>query len=80
VVGDHFWAARQGLTALNPRWRDGANAARSSKEIMAELKAIAAGKAPWPSAKAIPTRALAKDTRVDAIYQVPFLAMRPWSR
>ena len=77
VVGDHFWAARQGLTALNPRWRDGANAARSSKEIMAELKAIAAGKGAVAKREGDPDTALAKDTRVDAIYQVPFLAHAP---
>ena len=31
VVGDHFWAARQGLVALDPRWHDGANGARDSR-------------------------------------------------
>jgi len=44
VVGDHFWAARQGLIALNPSWHDGANQARSSDQIMAELQTIAARK------------------------------------
>ncbi len=28
VVGDHFWAARQGLIALAPRWNDGPNGTR----------------------------------------------------
>src|SRR6185437_6948545 len=44
VVGDHFWAARQGLTALDPRWHAGVNATRSSAQIMAELDTIAARK------------------------------------
>ena len=77
VVGDHFWAARQGLAALNPRWHDGANAQRSSKEIMAELKTIAAGKGAVAKREGDPDAALAKDTRVDAVYQVPFLAHAP---
>ena len=77
VVGDHFWAARQGLSALNPHWRDGANAVRSSKEIMAELKTIAAGKGAVAKREGDPDAALAKDTRVDAVYQVPFLAHAP---
>ena len=77
VVGDHFWSARQGLSALDPRWRDGANAQRSSKEIMAELKTIAAGKGVVAKREGDPDTALAKDTRVDAVYQVPFLAHAP---
>ncbi|HEX4118881.1 MAG TPA: molybdopterin cofactor-binding domain-containing protein [Rhizomicrobium sp.] len=77
VVGDHFWAARQGLIALNPSWHDGANAARSSDRIMAELETIAAHKGAVAKREGNPDKGLARDTRVDATYQVAFLAHAP---
>jgi isoquinoline 1-oxidoreductase beta subunit len=77
VVGDHYWAARQGLVALNPSWHDGANAARSSGQMMAELEAIAARKGAVAKHEGNPDKGLAHDTRVDATYQVAFLAHAP---
>jgi len=77
VVGDHFWAARQGLAALNPRWHDGANQARSSDQIMAELRVIAARKGAVAKHEGNPDKGLARDDRLDAVYQVPFLAHAP---
>ncbi len=77
VVGDHFWAARQGLAALDPRWHDGANAARSSKQIMTELANAAAARGAVAKREGDPDKGLGQDTRVDAIYQVPFLAHAP---
>jgi isoquinoline 1-oxidoreductase subunit beta len=77
VVGDHFWAARQGLIALDPAWHGGTNATRSSDDIMAELKAIAAKKGRVAKVEGDPDKALAQGTRVDAEYQVPFLAHAP---
>jgi isoquinoline 1-oxidoreductase beta subunit len=77
VVGNHFWAARQGLSALNPRWHDGANQARSSDQIMAELQTIAARKGAVAKREGNPDKGLARDTRVDATYQVAFLAHAP---
>jgi len=77
VVGDHFWAARQGLTALDPRWHDGVNATRSSAQIMAELDTIAARKGALAKREGNPENGLSQDTRVDATYQVAFLAHAP---
>ena len=77
VVGDHFWAARQGLVALSPRWHDGANAARDSRQIMAELKAIAAKRGATAKREGDADKGLAAGARVDATYQVPFLAHAP---
>ena len=76
VVGDHFWAARQGLVALSPRWHDGPNANRDSRQIMAEL-AAAAEKGIVAKTEGDAGRGLSRDQRVDAIYQVPFLAHAP---
>ena len=47
VVGDHMWAAKQGLDALEITWDDGANARISSKEIWDELRAASAEARAW---------------------------------
>ena len=76
VVGDHFWAARQGLVALAPRWIDGPNGSRDSKQIMAEL-ATAAEKGVVAKTEGDADKGLSRDQRVDAVYQVPFLSHSP---
>ncbi len=77
VVGDHFWAARQGLQALAPRWADGANGGRDLQAIMAELAAVAAKPGLTAKSEGDADKGLATGTRVDAVYQVPFLAHAP---
>ena len=76
VVGDHFWAARQGLAALSPRWHEGPNGVRDSKQIMTEL-AAAAEKGLVAKTEGNADKGLSQDQRVDAVYQVPFLAHAP---
>jgi isoquinoline 1-oxidoreductase beta subunit len=76
VVGDHFWAARQGLVALSPRWNDGPNGSRDSKQIMAEL-AAAAEKGVVAKTEGNADKGLSQDQRIDAVYQVPFLSHSP---
>src|SRR4029077_3025496 len=62
VVGDHFWAARQGLVALAPRWNDGPNGSRDSKQIMAEL-ATAAEKGVVAKTEGDADKGLSRDQR-----------------
>ena len=76
VVGDHYWAAHQGLAALAPRWNDGANGTRNSRQIMAELEA-AAEHGVVAKKEGDADKGLTQDARVDATYQVPFLAHAP---
>src|SRR6185312_13399813 len=76
VVGDHYWAAKQGLAAASPRWNDGANATRNSKQILEELE-VASRKGVVAKKEGDADKGLAKDARVDAAYQVPFLAHAP---
>jgi isoquinoline 1-oxidoreductase beta subunit len=76
VVGDHFWAARQGLVALAPRWNDGPNGTRNSRQIMAELEA-AAEHGVVAKKEGDADKGLTQDARIDATYQVPFLAHAP---
>jgi isoquinoline 1-oxidoreductase beta subunit len=75
VVGDHMWAAKQGLDALVITWNDGANAAVSTETLWQGLQAAAAQ--PGVAAtKAPPIAATAKDV-ISAQYEIPLLAHAP---
>ncbi len=75
VVADHMGAAKKGLAALKIQWDNGPNATLSTEDIARDLEkgtlnAGAVAQNVGNVAKAI-TRAA---TKVDSIYQVPFLA------
>ncbi len=78
VVGDHFWAAKQGLDALDVEWDLGDNAKVSQADIVkghreaAQAPGIVA-KAEGDAAQAIAGAA----TKLDAVYQSPFLSHAP---
>jgi isoquinoline 1-oxidoreductase beta subunit len=75
VVADNMWAAKQGLLAAAPRWDDGPNAGVSSAAIVADM--MAASKKPGAVAQNAgdALKGLGKSgRRVDAVYQMPFLA------
>ena len=77
VVGDHMWAAKKGLDALDVTWDEGPNAGVSTADVLSGLVAAsektgAVGKSTGDAAKA-----LAEGTRLDATYHVPFLAHAP---
>jgi isoquinoline 1-oxidoreductase beta subunit len=75
VVADHMWAAKQGLAALAPTWDDGPNAAVSSATIRADM--MKASDQPGAVAQSVgdaPKALGEKGRRIDAIYEVPFLA------
>ncbi|HZW20210.1 xanthine dehydrogenase family protein molybdopterin-binding subunit [Noviherbaspirillum sp.] len=76
VVGDHFWAARQGLMAVSPVWEDGKNGKATTRSVVSEMAAAAARK---PGAVArndgdanAKIRTAARKLAVT--YEVPFLA------
>jgi isoquinoline 1-oxidoreductase beta subunit len=78
VVGDHMWAAKQGLERLAVTWDDGPNANVSSKSIVTALDK--ASRNPGVVAKkdgdaegAIGSAAV----KLSAIYELPFLAHAP---
>jgi isoquinoline 1-oxidoreductase subunit beta len=78
VVGDHFWAAQQGLEALDIEWDFGPNAGVSQADIIQGHRDAARGpgivaKAEGDAAGAIAGAAI----KLDAIYQLPFLAHAP---
>ena len=76
VVGDHMWAAMQGLAALDIDWDEGPNAKVSTASIVrANGRAPRRTKASSPAsdgdvAKAMPAAA----KKVEAVYEMPFLA------
>jgi isoquinoline 1-oxidoreductase beta subunit len=74
VVGDHMWAAKQGLEALAVTWAAGAGAAVTSDAIWRDLRAADAQ--PGVVAKAVGDveKGLAQGERYDAAYELPFLA------
>jgi len=77
VVGDHMWAAKKGLNALDITWDEGPNASVSTADILnglmsASEKAGAVAKSTGDAAKA-----QGGETKLEATYHVPFLAHAP---
>jgi isoquinoline 1-oxidoreductase subunit beta len=77
VVGDHTWAAKKGLEALNVTWDEGPNAKVSSADIWEDLRA--ASKKDGVVAKSVGdvAKGLTQGDRVDGEYELPFLAHAP---
>jgi isoquinoline 1-oxidoreductase beta subunit len=74
VVGDHFWAAKTGLDALQITWDEGANAKVNSSDIWDDLRA--ASKKDGAVAKSLGdiAKGLAQGDRYEGEYELPFLA------
>lgn len=74
VVGDHMWAAKQGLAALSVKWNDGPNANLSQDDLWRALETGAKGTG-VPAKKAGDALAhLNGDGIYDVTYELPFLA------
>jgi isoquinoline 1-oxidoreductase beta subunit len=74
VVGDHMWAAKQGLDALVVTWDEGPNARISSKDIWTDLRAASEKDGAVAKSTGDIAKGLATGERLDAIYELPFLA------
>ena len=74
VVGDHMWAAKKGLDALEVTWNDGSNAAVSTEMVWEELRAASAKDGVVAKSEGDVERALGEGERTDAAYELPFLA------
>jgi isoquinoline 1-oxidoreductase beta subunit len=75
VVGEHYWAAKQGLAAASPVFDDGPNAAITTADVVAAL--AKASERPGGVAKndGDATSVLATAAhKIEAIYEAPFLA------
>jgi isoquinoline 1-oxidoreductase beta subunit len=76
VVGDHTWAAMQGLRALDIGWTEGPHAHVDTAEVMARLVSASNRKGVVGKSLGDVARALA-DGAIEATYEVPFLAHAP---
>ena len=74
VVGDHMWAAKKGLDALVIDWNEGPNARISSKDIWQDLRAASEKDGAVAKSEGDITKGLATGDRLDASYELPFLA------
>jgi isoquinoline 1-oxidoreductase beta subunit len=74
VVGDHMWAAKKGLEALSVTWDEGANAAVSSQQIWADLRAASEKDGVVGKSRGDVTKGLATGQRLDGWFELPFLA------
>jgi CO/xanthine dehydrogenase Mo-binding subunit len=72
VVGDHMWAAKQGLAALAIHWDDGPNGKVSTADVVKGLDA--ASRKPGVVARKQGTPPAGAAKKVEAIYSAPFLA------
>ena len=75
VVADHMGAAKKGLAALKIEWDDGQNAKLVTSDIAKELEQATLGVGAVAQNIGNVDKAMATAaTKVEAIYQVPFLA------
>src|ERR1700722_16212260 len=74
VVGDHMWAAKKGLDALDITWNEGANAAISSKDIWENLRAASEKDGAVAKSEGDISKGLAAGEKLEASFELPFLA------
>jgi isoquinoline 1-oxidoreductase beta subunit len=75
VLGDHMWAAKQGLNAAAPTWNDGPHAAMTTQQIVAAMSE-ASKKSGAVARNVGNTQATltSASRKVEAVYEAPFLA------
>ena len=74
VVGDHMWAAWQGLDALKVIWDEGPNAKINSADIWNDLRAASKKDGVVAKSEGDVEKGLVQGERFDADYELPFLA------
>jgi isoquinoline 1-oxidoreductase beta subunit len=74
VVGDHMWAAKQGLAALKIRWTSGPHATVDSNEVWKQLRAASEQEGAVAKSVGDAARGLSQGERFEADYELPFLA------
>ncbi|MEI9995258.1 MAG: molybdopterin cofactor-binding domain-containing protein [Rhizomicrobium sp.] len=77
VVGDHYWAAKQGLDALDITWDDGPNAHVDSALVWSRLKSASDRTGVVAKKAGDAAKALEDGERIAARFELPFLAHAP---
>jgi isoquinoline 1-oxidoreductase subunit beta len=74
VVGDHMWAAKQGLAALKITWNEGSSSEISSEDIWKQLRTASGREGAVAKSVGDIAKGLAGGDKLDAAYELPFLA------
>ena len=75
VIAEHYWAARKGLEAANPKFDDGPHASLTTADVVAALAKASERQGAVAKNEGDVASALANAaTKVEAIYEAPFLA------
>ena len=75
VIAEHYWAAKKGLEAANPKFDDGANASLTTADVVAALAKASERQGAVAKNEGDVASALANAaTKVEATYEAPFLA------
>jgi isoquinoline 1-oxidoreductase beta subunit len=74
VVGDHMWAAKQGLAALDITWDEGANANVSTADVWTKIRAASEKEGLVAKTEGDTAKGFAQGEKLDAAYEMPFLA------
>ena len=74
VVGDHMWAAKQGLAALNITWNEGSNAAISSEDVWKQIRTASEREGAVAKNVGDAAKGLTEGEVHEAVYELPFLA------
>jgi isoquinoline 1-oxidoreductase beta subunit len=74
VVGDHMWAAKQGLGALDITWNEGSNTAVSSADIWKQIRTASEQEGAVAKNEGDAAKGLSEGELHEAVYELPFLA------
>jgi isoquinoline 1-oxidoreductase subunit beta len=74
VVGDHMWAAKQGLNKLDITWNEGPNSGVSSKDVWKELRDASNTDGVVAKSTGDVVKGLTEGDLLEAAYELPFLA------
>lgn len=74
VIGDHMWAARQGVDALKIEWDEGPHAKLDSQQIWRDLRKASEQKGAVAKSVGNVTDALSRGERFEAAFELPLLA------
>ena len=77
VVGDHMWAAKRGLAALDITWSEGSNAAVSSADVWKQIRTASAQEGAVAKNVGDAAKGLSEGVLHEAAYELPFLAHAP---
>jgi isoquinoline 1-oxidoreductase subunit beta len=74
VVGNHMWAAKQGLAALGITWNEGPHSSISSDDVWKQLRTASNSEGAVAKSTGDYAKGLAEGDLLEAAYEMPFLA------